>query len=386
MRPYTNYSIQLKLTISALIPLFAAMLIFWVLGYSITHFGLPEAAYHEFRTRINLIFSAILIFAAVIGTMISAWVGHNLSRPIKELEKAAREIASGSYLPDIVLGTHDELAVLAEEFNIMKHKLAERERENHQLNANLEEIVKERTAELEEKNHWLAVAQEELVRAEKLVGIGMLASGVAHEINNPLAIIRGNAELLDMSPSLDESAKGEIETIMAQVGRVERIVANLLTFARTQKIEKHSFKPAPLLDEIIENLSHQINLSRYRIEKPYQQSNLSITGDPERIRQVFTNLIVNALQAMPSGGILTIDMQSIKDTSKCLISISDTGVGIPNENRHKLFSPFFTTKPNGTGLGLAVTYGIVKDHGGDIDVSSGAGKGAIFNVTLPLGE
>lgn len=383
MRTRLDYSIRLKLTLATVIPVIATTIIFWIIGFSVLHFGLPDQPYQALRGRINLVFSGILLFASTIGVVVSAWLGNNLSRPIKKLEQAARQISAGEYLPDIVLGSHDELAVLAEEFNIMKHRLIEREYENIALNVSLEENVRERTAELEEKSHWLLVAQQELSRAERLVGIGMLASGVAHEINNPLAIIRGNAELLEMSGNFIKSEKSEVDTIIKQVARVERIVANLLTFARTQQIATSPLELNPLLDDILDQLGHQIPLANVTIVRSYKKTNYTVQGESHQLRQVFTNLIVNGLQAMETGGTLTVDV-SISEGKGCQISVSDTGCGIDEEHQQKLFSPFFTTKPHGTGLGLAVTYGIVKDHGGDIEVFSELGHGATFTVNLPV--
>ncbi len=383
MRQHLRYSIRYKLTVATLAPLVVAMLIFWIIGVSVLHLGLPQHYYEELHTRINVVFTAILIFAALIGAAISAWLGSSLSRPIKQVEEGARLLALGEHIPDIVVGGHDEISIMAEEFNIMKHRLIERECDILLLNTTLEEKVRERTAELEEKNNWLLVAQQELARAERLVGIGLLASGVAHEINNPLAIIRGNAELLEMSTSLDESDKYEVETIIKQVGRVERIVSNLLTFARTKKKCLRSFPMEALLDDILEQLGHQIPLEPYRIERSYETAGCLVEADEDQLRQVFTNLIVNGLQAIEPGGGLKI-AATISPDQQCRVSISDSGAGISKESQEKLFTPFYTTKPKGTGLGLAVSYGIVLDHGGDIKVESEVGQGATFTVVLPL--
>jgi two-component system NtrC family sensor kinase len=383
MRQNLRYSIRYKLTVATLVPLVVAMLIFWIIGVSVLHLGLPQHYYDELHTRINVVFTAILIFAALIGAAISAWLGSSLSRPIKQVEEGARLLALGEHIPDIVVGGHDEISIMAEEFNIMKHRLIERESDILLLNTTLEEKVRERTAELEEKNNWLLVAQQELARAERLVGIGLLASGVAHEINNPLAIIRGNAELLEMSERLNDSDQSEVETIIQQVGRVERIVSNLLTFARTKKKVVHPFKIDALLDDILDQIGHQIALDRYRIERNYLAGGCDIEGDEDQLRQVFTNLIVNGLQAMETGGELTVSSTIDRQTMRCSVTIADCGPGISSDDREKLFTPFFTTKPQGTGLGLAVSYGIVKDHGGDINVSSNAGEGSTFKVLLP---
>lgn len=384
MRPYLRYSIRLKLTLATLTPLVTAVVLFWVIGASALYLGIPELSFFELRSRIHIIFSAILLFVTLIGVSLSAWLGSSLARPIKAVEEGARLLALGEHIPDIVVGGHDEISVMAEEFNIMKHRLIEREDEILLLNRTLEEKVADRTAQLDEKNQWLLVAQQELARAERLVGIGILASGVAHEINNPLAIIRGNAELLEMSPRLADSDRSEVEIIFQQVGRVERIVSNLLTFAGTTKKIVRPFVIEALLDDILAQIGHQIPLEGYAVERKYQSAGSDIEGDDDRLRQVFTNLIVNSLQAMERGGVLTVSTAFDREAGNCSVTIGDSGPGIAADVQEKLFTPFFTTKPRGAGLGLAVSYGIVKDHAGDIRVESTPGEGTAFVVLLPL--
>lgn len=383
MRPYLRYSIRLKLTLATLTPLVTAVVLFWVIGASTLYLGIPESPLFDLRSRIHIIFSAILLFVTLIGVALSAWLGSSLARPIKAVEEGARLLALGEHIPDIVVGGHDEISVMAEEFNIMKHRLIERENEILALNRTLEEKVAERTAQLDEKNQWLLVAQQELARAERLVGIGILASGVAHEINNPLSIIRGNAELLEMSVRLNDSDQSEVETIIRNAGRVEHIVSNLLTFARTTKKVIRPFQIEALLDDILSEVGHRIPLENYQIERKYQTVGSDIEADEDQLRQVFTNLIVNGLQAMETGGTLTVSTAIDQETRRCSVTIGDSGSGISADVQEKLFTPFFTTKPKGTGLGLAVSYGIVKDHGGDIRVESEQGLGAAFIVFLP---
>jgi two-component system NtrC family sensor kinase len=384
VRPYLRYSIRLKLTLATLTPLVIAVVLFWVIGFLAIYLKLPQLPLFDLHSRVHIIFSVILLFVTLIGVGISAWLGSSLSRPIKAVEEGARLLALGEHIPDIVVGGHDEISVMAEEFNIMKHRLIEREAEIMMLNWTLEEKVAERTTQLEEKSQWLLVAQQELARAERLVGIGMLASGVAHEINNPLAIIRGNAELLEMSPRLNESDQSEVDTIIQQVGRVERIVANLLTFARTKKKNVRPFPMHVLLDGILEQIGHQIPLENYRIERSFGIAADTVEGDEDQLRQVFTNLIVNGLQAMETGGTLTVETDEDRQSGNCSVTIRDSGPGIAADVQEKLFTPFFTTKARGTGLGLAVSYGFVKDHGGEIRVNSSPGQGAAFAVILPL--
>jgi two-component system, NtrC family, sensor kinase len=176
----------------------------------------------------------------------------------------------------------------------------------------------------------------------------------------------------------------EVETIIRQVGRVERIVSNLLTFARTKKKVIRPFRIEAILDDILDQIGHQIPLDTYRIERRYQAAGVDIEGDEDQLRQVFTNLIVNGLQAMETGGTLTVSTVADLEARVCSVTIADNGAGISKELQEKLFTPFFTTKSHGTGLGLAVSYGIVKDHGGDIRVASEPGQGAKFIVVLPV--
>jgi two-component system NtrC family sensor kinase len=139
-----------------------------------------------------------------------------------------------------------------------------------------------------------------------------------------------------------------------------------------------------LLDEILDQIGHQIPLDRYQVTRSYWGKDLDIEGDRDQLRQVFTNLIVNGLQSMPEGGELVVDAEPDDEGRRVRVTIADYGSGIPEEDMAKLFTPFFTTKSRGTGLGLAVSYGIVGDHGGEIRVESREGVGATFTVVLPL--
>ena len=339
--------------------------------------GMPEQPLLKMRTNLNLTFTGVLLFVALIGIILSTWISNRLARPVRALAEGARRMAAGERIPAIVVDTDDEIALLADEFNAMT-------REVSTLNRTLEQKVVERTAQLEEKNHQLLSAQKELARAERLAGLGLLAAGVAHEINNPLAIIRGNTELLQDEIPEEAEAREEVEAIMVEVGRIERIVGNLRVFSKREALLPHPFAVEQLLDGILDRIGHQIPLERYRIDRRYCGCGISVTGDEERLRQVFTNLILNGLQAMPDGGGLVVAATTDTEGELVRITVSDTGSGIKPEHIEKLFTPFFTTKPRGTGLGLAISYGIVSDHGGEIRVESSPGSGSTFTVLLPL--
>jgi two-component system, NtrC family, sensor kinase len=346
--------------------------------------GMAEKPYLRIKNRLNLIYAGVLFFGSLAGIVFSWQIATRLARPISRLEALARRVTAGEREVEITVASRDEIGDLAGEFNQMTRALRQREDEIRELNRGLEQKVVERTAELEEKNLLLLKAREDLSRAERLAAVGELAAGVAHEINNPMAIIRGNAELLQMALPAGHPSYDEVDTIARQVGRVEKIVAGLLRFARQEQKQAGSVEINRLLDEVTGQLGHQVPLTGVEVRKNYGAELPLLHGDPDQLRQVFTNLLLNGVQAMAGGGILTLSTAVDENLGTCVVTIADTGCGIPAENLPQLFNPFFTTKSGGTGLGLSVSYGIVKEHGGMIEVMSQVGAGAAFKVILPL--
>jgi two-component system, NtrC family, sensor kinase len=345
--------------------------------------GMLESQYSAVKVDMAVLLSFVLLVSCLVGVSMAGILGKKLAHPIKELELVARRVAAGERNVLCNIESRDEIGDLAGRFNDMTRSLGERENSIIELNRDLEQKVQLRTAELEEKNRLLVQTREELLRVEKLAAIGELAAGVAHEINNPMAIIRGNTELLQLSVAEDADNREEVDTIFQQVKRVERIVSNLQKFARREQREMGPVRLNELLHEIVAQIRHQIPLDGIKVVENYSRAVEVVEGDGDQLRQVFTNLVLNGVQAMPHGGVLMLKSAAVPDADLYEVRISDTGVGIVMENLSQIFNPFFTTKSSGTGLGLSVSYGIIREHGGSIDVESVPGSGSTFSVVLP---
>jgi signal transduction histidine kinase/methyl-accepting chemotaxis protein len=268
----------------------------------------------------------------------------------------------------------------------------------------LEMQVEAYTRDLEKTNVELKHAlknlretQAQLIQAEKMAGIGQLAAGVAHELNNPLGGILGYCQFAIekiTKKSLKELTGEDISTysqylkdIEQQSKRCKAIIQSLLKFSRASV--KENLEPTDVnsvLKETFVFVKHQMEKHKVKLEEVLSPSLPPINGNVSQLQQVFTNLILNAIQAMPEGGKLIVLDKVSEDKKSIEISFADTGEGITKKNLDKIFEPFFTTKKvgQGTGLGLSVSYGIVKDHGGDIQVESTVGQGTIFTVVLPI--
>jgi signal transduction histidine kinase len=232
----------------------------------------------------------------------------------------------------------------------------------------------------------LEQARIQLMQSEKIASLGRLAAGVAHEINNPLAGILIYADMLLKDLSDHPQWSQDVQEIIDQTLRCKQIVTRLLEFSRQPLGQRVAFNPNDLLDRCVELLSHQPLFHDVEVLLDLQQDLPDIVGDPGQVQQVFTNIIINAANAMEAKGRLTISSRFNLEDSQVALSFADTGPGVPAEIIDKIFEPFFTTKRpgEGTGLGLSVVYGIVQQHGGDIRVVNSPAGGAVFTVTLPL--
>jgi C4-dicarboxylate-specific signal transduction histidine kinase len=336
-----------------------------------------------------------LLFAITLAVvaLVSLRLARHVSRPVERMHGTMNEIEAGrsaarvgAQLPE--LAGEDELAELAAHFDRLLDRLAEQTEALQRWGRELDSKVAERTQELAQANQTLRSAQQRLVMSEKLAAIGQLAAGVAHEINNPVAVIQGNLDVL--RETLGDTAQPvlpEIRLIQDQVFRIRLIVTKLLQFARPAEYAGY-LEPVPL-DQVVQDslvlVAHQMKKSSVAVQQALCATR-PVSVNRNELQQVLINLIVNALQAMPEGGTLRLASGDREENGirGGFVAVGDSGPGILPADRERLFDPFFTTKTSdGTGLGLWVSLGLVQRYGGRIGVDCPPGGGSVFTVWLP---
>ncbi|MEK6778424.1 MAG: ATP-binding protein [Candidatus Deferrimicrobiota bacterium] len=308
-------------------------------------------------------------------------------RPLTELTRLSAGISDGRYGETLPVKGEGEVAELAVAFNRMSVSLKQAMQEISDWNRLLETRVEEKTQELE-KIHL------QMIEIEKLASMGQLAAGVAHELNNPLSGIMGYSEIAlelfrDKPP--DKVTAQDVAKMIAYFGHIEGltqrcrgIILDMLKFARQHTEEFKEVQLSEVVRQTLVFLEKQLGRAKVKVVRDLPEDIPFLKGNDLQLQQVFTNLILNAAQAMPGGG--TLEVRTRRNGGMLEAEFTDSGTGIEPEHLHRVFEPFFTTKPvgEGTGLGLSVSYGIIKHHGGDIRVSSEPGKGSTFTVFLPL--
>jgi signal transduction histidine kinase len=311
-----------------------------------------------------LVFSVVT--ALLPNLILVALVIRIISRPVRRLTEAAVDVAAGAYGTQVNLQSTDEVGLLAASFNEMSRKMAE---------------------DIER----LRALNEQLVRTEKLAATGTLAAGVAHEVNNPLASISSLIQILQARPL---TAENEAETremlrlVETQIARITQVLRDMMDFARARPPARSPLDIREVVEASIRLASFDDRFKRLGLVTEFDAPIPYVAADSDQLQQVFLNLLLNARDAMPSGGDLRITTSFDELKREVLITIADTGHGIATDALSHVFDPFFTTKPAGagTGLGLAVCYGIVTAHGGRIEVSRNHGRGTIVLVALPAGD
>jgi two-component system NtrC family sensor kinase len=340
----------------------------------------------ETQEQVERLRKTMAVWALAITICLAVSLSVLLSRlvtgPVTELMNTMSKAEEGLDVRAKV-SSEDELGRLAHSFNSMIIKL-------------------NKTKKKVEKLHY-----EQMKKADRLATVGEMAAGIAHEIKNPLTGIAGVIQILGRDLGEDDPRRKIIKEVLEQIERLDKAVKNLLSFARPPAPNLTTLNVNEVMDKITAFLSPQFNKNRVTVHKEYQGELPEISGDPELLQQVFLNVILNGVQAMPEGGDITIATKSEVVPGYVLtrmgtaeegdevparpgegrevisISISDTGKGITRENIAKIFNPFFTTRQQGTGLGLSITQKIVEQHGGGITVESTPGAGAAFVIHLP---
>jgi len=309
-----------------------------------------------------------LLITAAGNSQLAEWFYDDMLRINNEQTNMLRAVLkdkqeSSRNIPDSI---YDEISRLNNELMTMQRELAGK-------NAELAQRIEERTSELRE-------AQEKLIRHERLVVLGQMAGSVGHELRNPLTVIKSAVYYLKLvQPDADEKVKEYLERIEGETSTAEKIITDLLDFARIKSVDAEVISVSKLAESVLKRYPIPTAV-RLTLEIPENLPMLQV--DPRQMEQVLGNLIINACQAMSAGGELAITAH--QEQEMIAIAVKDSGVGIPPENMEKIFEPLFTTKAKGIGLGLAVSQKLVEANSGRLEVQSEAGKGSTFTVYLPM--
>jgi two-component system NtrC family sensor kinase len=333
-------------------------------------------------TRQVLIYTILAVLG--VAVLISAFVRRMIGGPLRALTVGTHRLGSGDLGYQIHLqSSSGELKELANSFNTMSLQIHEAHSEINAWTRTLEERVEQKTQELKG-------AQEEMLRVERMASIGKLAAVVAHEINNPLAGILTYSKLLKKrlarEPQPNEENISMLDLMETESRRCGDIVKNLMTFARPTSMNLEPSDLNAVIDRCVRLVQHQMELKNIELHLNLNPDLPAVRCDPGQIEQVILALVMNAIDAMPNGGNLTITSRMAPNSAEVQMEVRDDGVGMPREALAKMFEPFFTTKEHGRGLGLglAISRNIVDRHGGRIQVASELGHGTTFTITLPL--
>ena len=342
------------------------------------------------RSNTYTVFGLSFGFILLAGLLVSYLVHRMIYLPLNDLDNGAERLASGDLENTIPVRSKDEFGHLAKSFNSMTRALRKSRVDLEDWGRTLEQKVEEATGELKK-------AQAESARSEKLASVGLLAAGIAHELNNPLTgvltfsyLVRKN--LPDGSPDAED-----LDLVIRETKRCAAIIRRLLDFSREKTPEKAFSNLNALIDETIQLVAQAAQLNDIEITTNLDDKLPAIWLDDNLIRQVIMNMMVNAQHAINSKGLINIRTrllaasdcpESITEPREMAeITITDSGCGIPEDDLQRIFDPFFTTKGvgKGTGLGLSVSHGTIEAHGGIIEVESIVGKGTEFRIYLPIG-
>jgi two-component system NtrC family sensor kinase len=322
--------------------------------------GLLEEPYTQ-PQKVMIRFFLIMVSITTIASLVLLFfLSRMILKPIDHIVAMSRRVIGGDLSARVGICPPGEMGVLCKAIDHMADAVDQRER-----------LLEE-------------AARQQIGQSEKMASIGRLAAGIAHEINNPLTGVLTHAHMLRKKRDLEDQQKEDLDVVIRETSRVRDIVRGLLDFARQSHADMEPLDVNEVIRQTMLLLRSQKEFKKVTIEEDLAQGIPLVKGDKNQLQQVFLNLALNACEAMPVGGTLSVETSTAQD--KVSVSVSDSGCGISPEDLGKIFDPFYTTKPvgKGTGLGLSVSYGIVEQHGGRIEVASNVGTGTTFTVILPV--
>jgi two-component system NtrC family sensor kinase len=345
----------------------------------ILYVGMLERPYIDTTRRVMLTFTLLAALCVIFLLVILYFATSRITNPLQKMVVATQEIAKGDLSHKVKVNSKDEIGYLADSFNQMTADLETANQKLIEWGKTLEKKVEERTRELREM-------QEHLIQSEKLASLGKLAAGIAHEINNPLGGILIYSHLLLEDTSKKSPHYENLKKIVKETSRCKDIVKGLLEFARPKEPEMTLIDINDAVDRSLAIVEGQAIFQNITLDKTYRPDLPKIVADGSQLQQVFMNIIINAAEAMDGKGKLSLSTSMNTDGTHIEVKISDTGHGIKEEDKKRLFEPFFSTKEvgKGTGLGLAISYSIIQKHQGTIEVESKAGKGSAFTIKLSV--
>ena len=354
--------------------------------------GFLEAPFTTAKRKAFVWMMAAFFAVLALSAPVFLWLAKGIFAPLERMTQTMKRVEGGDLSArNGNIGTRDEIGQVAAHLDLLLDGIQDRDARLRAWADELNMAVEDRTAELRLANDRLEETFRQLVMSEKLASIGEITAGVAHEINNPVAVIQGNVDVI--RDSLGPAAAAEVETELAlidgQVTRISAIVGKLLQFARPGEFSGYGepVELGPVVDDCLLLVDHVLSQSGVEVVKSCDPATPSVRIDPGELQQVVVNLMVNAAQAMDGPGRLTLRLApGLRDGMRgAMLVVGDTGPGLPATIRDKVFDPFFTTKQGeGTGLGLSISQTLVQRAGGIIEASNLDGGGAEFRIWLPV--
>ena len=361
---------------------------FWVLAIVY-----PKKAIFASALKLEIVYLTIGFFALCVAFITGTWMARRFTKPILDLHQGVEWIANADFEHTLNIRTGDEIEGLADHFNRMILRLKEDRETITNWNESLQEDIRKKTEER-------MTMERQLFHADKLVSLGELSAGIAHEIGNPLAAIKTVIQAMDEETPFVGEQRKYMKRILKEVDRLAAFLKTFSAFAHPSVNQSAKCKVDWVLNDVIFLVRNEAQKHNIEIGYTMHKDTPEVVMDADQLKQIFINLILNAIQAMQDGGKISVsiqnldaevnplgtDLKSVPSSAGVKISVSDTGPGIPQEIIGKIFDPFFTTKPSGTGLGLSIVHRIIKEHNGEIEVKSEIGRGTTFDVILPVAD